>query len=351
MFGVWQWSVLLWCLGTGFWQTSAAIARNNSRDEVPSLKSKTITGAAATAPNGVIIVGSPFDDKLEQHYSVVTSEIWSNLSSSGRRLRQADQIFQQNYWLVGCHASAPNAAAAQLKDLITQVRLNIRLVILEAQKGVASQFGFRAFFKTNDNISRVIEIFKKIANGDKIKHHKANQRKSWHTSWKGHPVIGCAFTPKDKVNPEVYQMCQSPPRYAYQPIGSKWTFLCPSFWNAMEAPSFSQCPDIHANGSLANPADLQLHMSQQAIFVHEMVHMYLGLHIQSEIVEHYTLSAVMELSAEEAVENASNYGYFYSGKSDAQALTTLLDFSAAVIAACLHWPYGVAGINGEDGGL
>jgi hypothetical protein len=309
--GVWLWSVLLWYLSAGFYQASAATAQNYTIEEIPSVNSKALTPdtVSGTAVNGGIIVDSPFDTTFDQHFPIMTSDAWPNVTSSGRRLRQTDQMFQQSYWFVGCHARVPNAAAARLKHLINQIRLNLKIVIREAQKGVDSPFGFRAFFKTNDNIPRVIEMFQNIANGDKIKHLKASQRMSWLMSGRERPVIGCAFTAKDKANDNAYKGCQHPRRYAFQPLGSAWVYLCPSFWNVQEAPSILQCPEMHDNGSLANPDDLELHMSQQAIFVHELVHVYLGLTFQPEHIEQYNLGAVIGLSGEEAVENASNYGW------------------------------------------
>ena len=314
-----KWSALVWLLGTGISLAAYTAPLNLSLNASPSVKSMTVVSDQASASlNSVAIVNNPFDHVSDQRLLTATSEGWSNNTTSGRGLRQIDQLFQQNYWLVGCHAHVPNAAARRLKHLITQIRLNLIIVIREAKKGVASQFGFGAFFKTDDNIPRVVEMFEQIANGDKIKHLKSNQRSSWLRFGKGYPIVGCAFAGEDEINSKAYQACQDPPRYAYQPLGSAWIYLCPNFWKVSKRPSDLYCPGIRDDGSLAEPDNLNLHMSQEAIFVHEVVHTYLGLPFQSEIVERYTIGDVTELSGEQAVDNASNYGYFYSGESGNQ---------------------------------
>ena len=294
---------------------AAAAGRLRPRDDTPSaFMGKEELGSTSSQMSSPAIAGSsPFDSSSNQSSLLqAASDVYNNSTSPGRHLTHIDRILQQNYHLIGCKAGLPGAAAEQLKFLITQIRLNLKLVIRETLKGTASPFGFEAFFKTNDNVHRVLKIFHKIANGARVRAPDSYGRTHWLKPKKGAPIIGCAFSaPEALFSDQAHHDCQDPPRYAYHPSGSAWIYLCPDFWKAPSHPSYVDCPNVYDNGTVG-PEDIALHMNRQAILVHELVHMYLAKPSRNS-TEHYTIESAIALSAEEAVENASNYGYFYSG--------------------------------------
>ena len=262
--------------------------------------------------SAVVASSNPFETSYDHENGFqATSEIYNGSFFPGRRLKQVDRVFQQKYWFVGCKAGLSNSAAAQLATLVTQIRLNIKLVIREVQKGTASEFGYEAFFKSNSSIPRVLQMFDKIANGDQVKAPTSYGRSSWLKPKKGPPIIGCVSTRYNGLfNDDAFRHCGNPPGYAYYIDGSAWVYLCPRFWNATTYPLEKNCPHFYENGTMG-PHGTVLHMNQEAIFVHELVHLYMPA-LAKRRTERYTVESAMGLSAEEAVDNASNYGYFYS---------------------------------------
>ena len=313
----WSWAVLLFCICLHILLANAAATnRFNLRDDTSPASAgiQDLRMISSQIPSTGIAGGNPFDISSNQTSpDQVTSKVYNNAITPGRRLGQVDKIFQQNYWVVGCKAGTPGGAAARLKNLITEIRLNLRLVIRETRKGTDSELGFEAFFKTNENIPRVLKIFSKIANGDKVRAPKSHGRSNWLKPKKTPPVIGCSSSVQGEFTSESYKQCQDPPRYAYYPSDSVWVYLCPVFWDVPATPSGKYCPQVYDNGTVTSDSTL-LHMSQQAIFVHELVHMYLGS-LAGNLTERYAVGDAMKLSAKEAIKNASNYGYFYAGNS------------------------------------
>ena len=273
---------LLWLiLGLGinahYMQSSATIAsglvpRENTTPTSEGIQD--LSSIALQTPSAAVTNGNTLNTNSTQ-FIQNNCAIYDNLTSPGRHLIQVDKVLQQKYWLVSCKAGVPGAQAEQVKNLVTQIRLNLQLVIREAQKGMASEFGFEAFFKSNDNVLQVLKIFNMVLNAHQIKAPEAYGRSHWLMPKKGPPIIGCALSIDDEFTGQAYWECKHPLQYAFHPLYSAWIYLCPLFWDIPKATSKGNCPQFYENGTVG-PDEMALHNNQEAVLVHELVHMYLS---------------------------------------------------------------------------
>ena len=250
----------------------------------------------------------------EQESLNTTLRKTGNLFPMGRHLIEVAEGINHGFLTSSCDASRLGPFEAVAFDaMLGQVQKNLRVVIKQAKNGPVSKYGFRALFKSRKSSRKVAATFTKIMNVVKVKNSPEQGpmtplticvTESTAQGAEGMDVLyeGC------RVNTEIR---------ALQPQGSNIVILCPSFWQAPLEPPGWACPKRDANGTLT-PNEGWLQLNQQAIFVHEMIHMYLG-HLYVTRNETYRLGNAVALSEEESIRNPSNYAFFYAGRGLSQS--------------------------------
>jgi len=232
------------------------------------------------------------------------------------RLGQSlDHTSSGNYQIRNCNAGRPNSQAAELLNLLPQIYDNLVAVIEDAKKGTASDHGYEAFFHNNNNVPYVQSIFTKIAKGVPVPLQNTEGRATNPLMNLGWPTIVC-IQPGD---PETLGLKSGCDEHSNVPAGTQdnYVVLCPLFWESdKEAESFD-CPRVRRNTLTPNDDDLV--RNQQAVLVHELVHVYgvvNHLRWQDGNFEKYKLRDAADLDEEQALRNAPNFAYYYSGQYD-----------------------------------
>ena len=151
------------------------------------------------------------------------------------------------YLIVYCNASTTGSHAAYLQTLIPFMQSSLRSVLSDLDRGTASP-AYRAFFKTNNNLDAVREVFTDIINGpDGLTAGKRNV-----THWSP-PTVVCA----DAEEPSLRHLRDSrnapgrPPMIVIRP--AKLVAICPVFWTLPPVARKAACPWV-VNGELLTEA-------------------------------------------------------------------------------------------------
>ena len=230
--------------------------------------------------------------------------------SGDRRLIETSESIKHGYLTSNCDARTLGAAeAAALDDLLASVQANLRIVVNQAKKGIASKNGFQALFKSSRNSGKVAVLFAKIMNAVEAENDPEQGPIT--------PLVICvapeAHGEGGQGMETLYIACQlNPGRRAMQPLGRNLMLLCPSFWQLPSVPPAEYCPKKNSQG-IMSPNEPWLQLNRQSVFVHEMAHMYLG-HNYVAVNETYRVADAVALSEEDSLRNPSNYAFFYAGK-------------------------------------
>ena len=186
-------------------------------------------------------------------------------------------------------------------------------MIADTKLGTLSNHGFEAFFHGDNNIPYVQNVFKNIAAGAPVPLNTAKGRAVNPLLNLGLPTIVCIEDGDDDTL-GLQMGCKMHPNV---PAGrqDQYVILCPLFWEQeQEAQSF-HCPRLRRN--TLTPNDDELARNQQAALVHELVHMYgvePAMRWQDSQFETYLVRDATNLNEQDALKNAANYAYYYSGK-------------------------------------
>ena len=200
-----------------------------------------------------------------------------------------------------------------LTAAITLMQLRIENKALpDAQQGVASKHGYAAFFKTDENKAKVVEMYRKIAAGGSF------QTKCFvapfsriifrcaeiSNAMPGCPEDGRFFAFSTSLEPNVID-------------------ICPNFFRYRRSVSRTDCPSVRRN----KMTQTHLGYTQISILVHELAHLYgademmeysCNVRMDERTVifsnETYGLQASAELAADKQVINAQNYAIYADGK-------------------------------------
>ena len=216
-----------------------------------------------------------------------------------------DSIKSGNYLIAYCDANTTGSHAAYLQHLVPYMQSHIEAVLSDLDRGTASP-AFRAFFKTNNNLEPVRQVFANILNGSEFL--TVNSRGNG--QFKAPPTLVCADTDEaflDHLIDECYGFVL-PMAYIINP--QKMVAICPHFFLLPHIARKTACPQI-ANGKvLTEPTSLI--KTQYAILVHELVHIYNRFDDSEEEV--YGFDDVVGLDAIRSVENAQNYASYAAGQ-------------------------------------
>lgn len=217
-----------------------------------------------------------------------------------------DYTHSGNYLIVYCKAGVPRSHAAYLQQLVPYMQSSLQAVLNDVNRGTASP-AYRAFFKTNDNLDTVRQVFTDIMNGSSLVAPGPQTAP---------PVLVCTEADVPFLN-QLRGRCSNPAgtrTFTMQP--NKIVFFCPSFWSMRRAARKSACPVI-VNGEVETEPR-QLRSTKFAVLVHELVHVYNKFdhtqHPFDDTEEVYDLEDVVGLNAERSLENAQNFAYYAAGE-------------------------------------
>jgi len=190
--------------------------------------------------------------------------------------------------------------------------MTYRLVLADLALGTASTHGYTAFFKTNNNLDAVRQVYQSMVDGPNIL-----------TSWNGNlsdpsarwsaPTIICA-NPNEPDTALQYASCISSEQAIMRVGGvarnTGIISLCPIFFRLPRIARRSACPAVENNVFATN--GLNLARTQYAILVHELAHIYNPGTLVAE--EKYKIQETVELDAEGSFENAQNWADYAAGE-------------------------------------
>lgn len=221
-----------------------------------------------------------------------------------------DTVSSGNYQIHLCNSGLPDSHASYLQVLLPQIYTNLQAVITDAQLGTASKRGYGAFFKTNDSIGQVIEMYQKMADGaDILVPSVPGDSKPGMSLEK--PSFFCVN--EDVAGVLAYDQClkENPNFPLVYWEDSEDIVLCPLFWQHQEtAVSRIDCPRLR--GNTLSPNNDQLSTNQQALIVHGLVHLYQNITKSPSDV--LNIQDAVNLDAKASLVNANNYALYYAGQ-------------------------------------
>ena len=218
---------------------------------------------------------------------------------------ELDSAKSGNYLILYCNANTTGSYAAYLQVLIPYMQSSLEAVLRDLDRGTASP-AFHAFFKTNNNLETVRQVFTDIINGPDVLTVDTMRND---TRW-APPSLVCADADEPFLD-HLLDECNSftrPIAYIFQP--ARIVSICPLFWTVPRIARKRACPLV-ANGKLLTEP-WNLRTTQYAILVHEMVHVYNRFDDSRQEV--YDLEDVVGLDAIRSVENAQNYASYAAGQ-------------------------------------
>ena len=249
---------------------------------------------------------------------VISLSLYLSFSASQTTRHEADDFAESgSYHIIYCNAnSSTNSQAAYLQALLPSVWQSIQGLLQDISRGIASQHGYAAFFKTNDNLEFVRQIYQEIVDGPDTLTSAGPGSQIRTTP----PTIICA-NPNEPDTVLLQESCNGPVGHggvlAGVPMNSGIVFVCPHFFHLPRVPRRAACPRVNlANNEFeAGDDGSELGRNQLAILVHEIAHIYLqekGLGGQKEV---YGISGAVALNATASYKNAMNYAFYVAGKS------------------------------------
>ena len=218
-----------------------------------------------------------------------------------------DRAESGNYQIVYCSATSSGPHTAFLQTLIPYTLDSLQAVLRDVDRGTASP-AYRAFFKTNNSIADVRQVFTQIINGSAtpgvvVAPEDDDSRSA--------PTLVCADANQPFL--QYYKLLCSDPE---QPVinvhkETKILSICPIFWTLPHVASKAACPLVDANGKLLTEP-FNLRTTQVAVLVRELVHLYNVFDNKEEEV--YDMEDVVGLSAARSLENAQNYASYAAGE-------------------------------------
>ena len=167
-----------------------------------------------------------------------------------------------NYLIVYCKAGVPRSHAIYLQQLLPYMQSSLQAVLNNVNRGTASP-AYRAFFKTNDNLDTVRQVFTDIINDFSVIASRPQTVSS---------VLICTEADVPFLN-QLRGRCSNPEgtrTFTMEP--HKIVFLWPSIWSMRRAARKAACPVI-VNGQVETEPR-QLRLTKFATLVHELVHVY-----------------------------------------------------------------------------
>ena len=215
-----------------------------------------------------------------------------------------DRAESGNYLIVYCNANTTGSHAAYLQTLIPFMQSSLQAVLADLGRGTSSP-AYRAFFKTNNNLDVVRQVFTDVINGPNVLSVGAQNVTHW---WP--PTLVCA----DAGEPVLHHLlasCNGPARSVMNVLQpAKILSICPNFWTLPRVARRAVCPLVLNGELLTEPWNLRT--TQFAVLVHELAHVYNGFDDRDEV---YDLADVVGLDATRSLGNAQNFASYAAGES------------------------------------
>ena len=214
-----------------------------------------------------------------------------------------DDANSGNYQIVFCNANTTGSHAAYLQTLIPYMQSSLQAVLRDLDRGTASP-AYRAFFKTNNNLDAVRQVFTDIINGPDVLSPGFQNIPRW-----SRPTLVCADAEEPFLQ-HLRDQCKTlsrPVMNTMQP--AKIVSICPIFWTLPRIARKAACPWV-ANGELLTEP-WNLVTTQYAVLVHEMVHVYNRFDVREEV---YQMGDVIGLDATRSLGNAQNFASYAAGE-------------------------------------
>ena len=191
-------------------------------------------------------------------------------------------------------------------------------LLQDLDRGTYSQHGYTAFFKTDDSVQAVRQIFDNIIDGSKILTGPWDRFTKNYTSppeWKP-PLIACV-NPGEPDTILAQERCEEHSNTTSSVVASVMKnsgiiLICPVFFKLPRLARRPGCPvvDPATNKFVNNGLDFAF--TQYAVLVHEMVHVYnTGASLEEEI---YNIQEAVDLDPKSSLENAQNFALYAAGK-------------------------------------
>lgn len=244
--------------------------------------------------------------------TLLASVLYASLTSGQNTEHEADDYAESgNYHILYCYANSTTSQAAYLKAFLPQVFSSLEAVLRDLKLGTASRHGYKAFFKTDDNVEAVRDVFQKMIDGPDVLSGMATQEKRLTA-----PTFICA----NEGEPDtaiLRQTCGRPVRpVMYVGENQGFVTICPLFWSLRRIPPRRACPSISDNQFASD--GIALGQNQFAITVHELVHLFNPHDDMRQEV--YDIRDVFNLNATRSFENAHNFALYAAGKYTARTL-------------------------------
>ena len=200
-----------------------------------------------------------------------------------------------NYLIVYCSSGSH---ATHLQTLIPYMQSELQAVLSDLDRGTASP-AYRSFFKTNDSLDTVRQVFTDIIKGSAILSVDPPMP----------PTLVCADADQPLAH-QVLDRCTTPRRLVgFVSDPDKFVYICPSFWTLPRIARKAACPWVVAGKLLTEPWNLRT--TQYAVLVHELVHVYNRFDSREEV---YDLLDVVGLNASKSLGNAQNFASYAAGE-------------------------------------
>ena len=216
-----------------------------------------------------------------------------------------DRTNSGNYEIDYCKATENGPHTGSLLTLIPLMQDSLQAVLRDVDRGTASP-AYRAFFKTNNSIADVRQVFTHIVNGSAVPHAGlAPEDDEW---WAPTLVCADANQPFLQYHKVLCSVAEHPVMNVLQP--GKIISICPIYWGLPRVAQKAACPLVNGDGKLLTEP-FNLRTTQFAVLVHELVHVYNTLDNKEEV---YDMEDVVGLSAARSLENAQNYASYAAGE-------------------------------------
>lgn len=200
-----------------------------------------------------------------------------------------------NYLIVYCNAGSH---ATYLQALIPYMQSELQAVLSDLDRGTASP-AYRSFFKTNDSLDTVRQIFTDIIKGSAVLSVDPPMP----------PVLVCVDADQP-LGHQLLDMCTTPRQLAgFVTDPDRFVNICPNFWTLPRIVRKAACPRVAGGKLLTEPWNLRT--TQYAVLVHELVHVYNRFDNRDEV---YDLLDVVGLNASKSLGNAQNYASYAAGE-------------------------------------
>ena len=213
-----------------------------------------------------------------------------------------------NYHILYCQANSTNSPAAHLQHLLPRMVWGLHTVLTDLTKGTSSTHGYETFFKTQENVEKVYDVFWSMIDAPYILSSSGGENPSYRYTA---PTFICAIDGEPDTR-RLQQDCRSPRQSVmFVDEGRGFVTICPHFWSLLHVPQKDRCPVVVNNQFQASGQAFAT--NQLAIMIHELVHIY-SPH-NARVREIYDIREAASLNATASLQNAQSFAYYAAGES------------------------------------